>query len=356
MRIQPVDDSPFILKDGKLIFTMEKPKDLPASMVDASVNGSLRYGVYGAGYYWHTLENLFGLAMEFGDTELFNGIRTTDELTVTNSHTYYDENKPLGESDAELLTLSAFTHVEPSVTCYFHEFELASPCAAKNCPYYTPLAHQNCGYDRKEPELISLAVIAHQANEPEAFELYSSAISKIRNTEMGLSEICEPHWDVVQAEGYCSVCASEIDKDLADETGTKVHCCESCFNRLSPTGVQLQLKYRRQLKDILLETGNKYDNFRIQAEVLGISIAALQTLYIRVGINRRTIKAASKSYNATHVRPGRTISNVNYEYIAMEVVAAQQVYGDFSASLIDRLSSLRSFVQSCGIGHRTIFV
>lgn len=333
------------------------PGNVASEVAENCIDLMLGYGLEVGEDFWSNVEMAMSAALELGDAAMYGRLATGEADDTDMEQEYISANvEPRSGMIPASISDTANLEVAGLDTCYFHGFELASRCQCSDCPQYSDQAYRNCGFNPKEPDMLSFEVIAHHMQEDADTirEVFVEASHKVRQSQFGLYNIVEPKWDVALVESHCALCGTEIgENNLSDDE----HTCLTCSEEFTPAGAYLLRTFRRPLSEIIAITASKYDNFNSQALVLGITSAQLHNLYLLTGISRRCTNAASRSYGATHRRPGKVASQLDQqEYLAMEAITSRQVFGDFSRPVCDRLRSLVSMVAGCGIKHEPTFI
>lgn len=329
------------------------PAGADPEQVEGLVLGLMGYGILSTDSLWKSAENLFGVMYEMGDRTGYQKFTQVPALDPEELGTLYRDELIYAETHSHAECISETPHFEicELSSCYFHGFELATPCQLTACQFQSDQANMGCGYNARsvDPSVLEFEVIAHrlEIDVEDARQDYHTAIRKLRASYFGRSGTIQPHWDTVSISGLCSICAS----DCAEEET----CCSECSTRYSGYGTALILSYQRELKDILQEVAKKYDLYKMQAEILNITTGTLQNLYLAVGIPRRCTVVAANEYEATHPRPGKFIPMYGQEYIASGVFSARQVFGDFTESTMSRIAELHKRVRSFGFESQSAF-
>jgi hypothetical protein len=348
-----------------LRFVFNKPTEVDTNWFLEVTDLFIKYGISDVYNFWESYEELIDILYRFSDIDALSrvcrsGIQPKEIEKL--EPTVFESEDGVFEQHLPLSILLSSTEEDISydkVKCAIYEdMHLTIPCGVTSCQHFSRHSDLNCGYNSKDPNLTSFEVVAEKLNMPlnEVTNLYNKAVKKIQELPRIASELIEPEWDNVCLDGLCSLCTSEINPSADDKYKeyNGHYICSDCVAEYSFAGAKLILKFRRDLKDIIVLSGKKFTNFQAQAFALGVGVSVLQNLYNRVGINRRTSQAASRAYLITYPRPGRTILNSNVEYIMLEVLAAKNIFGEFDSGIIDKIKSLTDTLQSFNIDYKNV--
>ena len=231
------------------------------------------------------------LPKDSSDASIMNSIETLINDAVEDDKlksALYKINNLFGIKDEELFQ----EPLEEGTFCNIIKVQVDTPCLLKSCPYNNQEHFYNCSlYGLPKQEI-------DKNDELKALQNINKAIS---------GEIFEnllpPKFVFVENLNYCCFCASRSN---LQPISTKQVVCKQCIQSYPGKFLRLQMevRYGRNISDILNFVIKKWHSIQEQAKVLAISTVQMQELCDIFCLNPRQYKSAEESrfVNPFHTR------------------------------------------------------